>query len=130
MLAQEAMAFLQGIPPFQLLDSASLARLAESVALDFYPKGFPILTQGGAPSDSLQVVRTGSAKAHELLDGWAAVRQKIVKVLPSEYKRILAEKATMPETAGRPATHISDEFAAARPYVPTGAWHTRRAANG
>src|SRR5262249_18789770 len=47
-------------------------------------------------------MRTGSPKAHELLDGWNAVKQKIVKVLPSEYKRILAEKATMPETAGRP----------------------------
>jgi glutamate synthase (NADPH/NADH) large chain len=74
-------------------------------------------------------MRTGSPKAHELLDGWAAVRQKIVKVMPSEYKRILAEKATMPETAGRP-TGISEE---ARPYVPTGAWErqpARRVAHG
>ena len=74
-------------------------------------------------------MRTGSAKAYELLDGWAAVRQKIVKVLPSEYKRVLAEKATMPETAGRPA-RLSEE---ARPYVPTGAWErqaARRLANG
>ena len=74
-------------------------------------------------------MRTGSAKAHELLDGWAAVCAKMVKVLPSEMKRILAEKATMPETAGRPAA-ISEDLSAARPYVPTGAWHTRRAANG
>jgi glutamate synthase (NADPH/NADH) large chain len=74
-------------------------------------------------------MRTGSPKAHELLDGWVAIRQKIVKVLPSEYKRILAEKATMPETAGRPAG-ASEE---ARPYVPTGAWErqpARRAMNG
>ena len=73
--------------------------------------------------------RTGSPKAYELLDGWAAVRQKIVKVLPSEYKRILAEKATMPETAGRPAGSSEE----ARPYVPTGAWErqpVRRAVNG
>jgi glutamate synthase (NADPH/NADH) large chain len=74
-------------------------------------------------------MRTGSAKAHELLDGWAAVRAQMVKVLPSEMKRVLAERATMPETAGRPAS-ISEEISAARPYVPSGAWHTRRAANG
>jgi len=74
-------------------------------------------------------MRTGSPKAHELLDGWAAVRLKIVKVMPSEYKRILAEKATMPETAGRPAGSSEE----ARPYVPTGAWErqpARRAVNG
>ncbi len=62
MLAHEAITFLQSIPPFQLLDSASLARLSESIALEYYPKGFPILIQGGPPSDSLQVVCTGSAK--------------------------------------------------------------------
>ena len=44
-------------------------------------------------------------------------------------QRILAEKATMPETAGRPAG-ASEE---ARPYVPTGAWErqpARRVVNG
>jgi glutamate synthase (NADPH/NADH) large chain len=53
--------------------------------------------------------RTGSHKAHELLDHWAAVERKFVKVMPSEYRRVLAEQATMPETAGRPP-------AEARPY--------------
>jgi glutamate synthase (NADPH/NADH) large chain len=62
-------------------------------------------------------MRTGSSKAHELLDHWAAVGTKIVKVMPSEYKRILAERATMPETAGRSAV-----VEAPRPYVPSGAY--------
>jgi glutamate synthase (NADPH/NADH) large chain len=70
-------------------------------------------------------MRTGSPKAHELLDCWAAVVPKMVKVMPSEYKRILAEKLT-PETAGRPVTGAI-EPPPARPYVPTGAW--QRAAN-
>jgi glutamate synthase (NADPH/NADH) large chain len=70
-------------------------------------------------------MRTGSPKAHELLDCWAAVVAKIVKVMPSEYKRILADRAT-PETAGRPVGG-GTEPPPARPYVPTGAWH--RAAN-
>jgi glutamate synthase (ferredoxin) len=63
--------------------------------------------------------RTGSAKAHELLDSWALVVPKLVKVMPSEYKRVLAEKST-PETAGKPTT--AEREAPARPYVPTGAW--------
>ena len=34
---------------------------------------------------------TGSKRARELLDNWAASRQKFVKVFPNEYKRALAE---------------------------------------
>jgi glutamate synthase (NADPH/NADH) large chain len=60
--------------------------------------------------------RTGSPKAKELLDHFAAVVPKMVKVMPSEYRRILNERATMPETAGRPER---DE---PKPYVPSGAW--------
>jgi glutamate synthase (NADPH/NADH) large chain len=60
--------------------------------------------------------RTGSPKAKELLDLWPAVVEKIVKVMPSEYRRILSERATMPETAGTPER---DE---PKPYVPSGAW--------
>jgi glutamate synthase (NADPH/NADH) large chain len=70
-------------------------------------------------------MRTGSPKAHELLDCWQAVVFKMVKVMPSEYKRILADKLT-PETAGRPVTGVI-EAPPARPYVPTGPWP--RAAN-
>lgn len=62
MLTLEPVAFLQGIPPFQLLDQSTLETLANSISLEYYPKGFPILTQGGPASDSLQVVRTGGAK--------------------------------------------------------------------
>ena len=34
---------------------------------------------------------TGSKRARELLDNWAASRAKFVKVFPTEYKRALAE---------------------------------------
>jgi glutamate synthase (NADPH/NADH) large chain len=44
--------------------------------------------------------RTGSAKAKRLLDSWETEMRKLVKVLPSEYRRVLAERANMPETAG------------------------------
>jgi glutamate synthase (NADPH/NADH) large chain len=59
--------------------------------------------------------RTGSGKARELLENWAAVAHKLVKVLPSEYRRVLAEQATMPETAGRPVLQAAP---APRPYQP------------
>ncbi|RYF00447.1 MAG: hypothetical protein EOO32_06975, partial [Comamonadaceae bacterium] len=34
---------------------------------------------------------TGSKRARELLDNWAASRSKFVKVFPTEYKRALSE---------------------------------------
>jgi glutamate synthase (NADPH/NADH) large chain len=58
--------------------------------------------------------RTASHKAYELLDHWSAVECKFVKVMPSEYRRVLAEQATMPETAGRPVMQRAPQ--APRPY--------------
>src|SRR5450432_2651888 len=69
--------------------------------------------------------RTGSAKAQELLSTWAAVVPKLVKVLPSEMKRLHAEKST-PETAGKPTT--AEREPASRPYVPLGSWRSERTA--
>jgi glutamate synthase (NADPH/NADH) large chain len=66
--------------------------------------------------------RTGSPKAHELLDSWAAVVPKIVKVVPSEYRRLLEERSA-PQTAGKGAGKEIH-----RPYVSTGAWRKRREA--
>src|SRR5207248_238805 len=45
--------------------------------------------------------RTGSKKAELLLANWESVMRKMVKVLPSEYRRVIAEQVKMPETAGR-----------------------------
>jgi glutamate synthase (NADPH) large chain len=53
----------------------------------------------GAQSDEAQLKKllqdhnrwTGSKRARELLDDWAAARGKFVKVFPSEYKRALGE---------------------------------------
>jgi glutamate synthase (NADPH/NADH) large chain len=55
--------------------------------------------------------RTGSKKAAALLADWEATLRKMVKVLPSEYRRVIAEQAKMPETAGL----VADELAP-RPY--------------
>ena len=40
------------------------------------------------------VSRTGSAKGSRLLDDWASATAKFVRVVPTEYKKILAQKAT------------------------------------
>jgi glutamate synthase (NADPH/NADH) large chain len=42
---------------------------------------------------------TGSLRAREILDNWAASRAKFVKVFPHEYKRALAEAAAKTEAA-------------------------------
>lgn len=63
------------------------------------------------------VERTGSGKAQELLDNWDVARAKFVKVMPSEYRRTLSERSTLPETAG-----LVDDVPHARPYVSTGKW--------
>ncbi|HEX6838815.1 MAG TPA: glutamate synthase-related protein, partial [Polyangia bacterium] len=44
--------------------------------------------------------RTGSKKAAALIADWETTLRKMVKVLPSEYRRVIAEQAKMPETAG------------------------------
>ena len=42
---------------------------------------------------------TGSLRAREILDNWAASRTRFVKVLPHEYKRVLAERAARAQAA-------------------------------
>jgi glutamate synthase (NADPH/NADH) large chain len=62
--------------------------------------------------------RTRSPKATELLASWDAVLSKFVKVMPSEMKRLVSDRAR-PETAGIP---LGNEPPPAKPYVPSGAW--------
>ena len=52
----------RGFPPSSSWTRPTLECFAHCLSLEYYPKGFPILTQGGPASDSLQVVRTGGAK--------------------------------------------------------------------
>jgi glutamate synthase (NADPH/NADH) large chain len=62
--------------------------------------------------------RTRSPKAAELLGSWDAVLSKFVKVMPSEMKRLVSDRAR-PETAGIP---LGNEPPPSKPYVPSGAW--------
>jgi CBS domain-containing protein len=62
MLIDEAVRFLSQIPPFQFLELALLRELAQSLILEFYPKGAVILQQDGAVSEHLQIVQKGLVK--------------------------------------------------------------------
>ena len=42
---------------------------------------------------------TGSLRAREILDNWAASRARFVKVFPNEYKRALAERAAQSQAS-------------------------------
>jgi glutamate synthase (NADPH/NADH) large chain len=71
-------------------------------------------------ADELQLKRliedhhreTGSLRAREILDNWAAARARFVKVHPHEYKRALAEAAAKAE-AGRATAKAKDSAATA-----------------
>ena len=43
---------------------------------------------------------TGSVRASEILDNWEAYRPKFVKVMPTEYRRALAEIEAAQHAAG------------------------------
>ena len=60
---------------------------------------------------------TGSKRARELLDNWAASRSKFVKVFPTEYKRALAEiyeRKVLEESATPAVAAIKKEVAPAK----------------
>jgi glutamate synthase (NADPH/NADH) large chain/glutamate synthase (ferredoxin) len=56
---------------------------------------------------------TGSKRARELLDHWAASRSKFVKVFPTEYKRALSEiyERKVLEESATPAVQATENVA-------------------
>jgi len=60
---------------------------------------------------------TGSRRARELLDNWAATREKFIKVMPTEYKRALGEihaRKTAPALEGQAQAATKKKAAAAK----------------
>ncbi|MCY7316267.1 MAG: glutamate synthase subunit alpha [Rubrivivax sp.] len=75
---------------------------------------------GGQPDETLlkKLIEdhhrwTGSLRARELLDHWAAARSRFVKVFPHEYKRVLAERAARAAQAGASADTLKAQSAVA-----------------
>lgn len=62
MLINEVVRFLAQIPPFQFLEAELLQELAQSLTMEFHPKGAVILQQDGPVGEHLQIIRKGVVK--------------------------------------------------------------------
>lgn len=62
MLIDDAVRFLSQVPPFQFLEPDLLREVAQSLSMEFYPKGTVILQQDGSVSESLRIVQKGVVK--------------------------------------------------------------------
>lgn len=62
MLVDDAVRFLSQVPPFQFLEPEVLRGVAESLSLEFHPKGAVILQQDGPVSESLRIIQKGAVK--------------------------------------------------------------------
>ncbi|HTR45445.1 MAG TPA: hypothetical protein VMH06_07015, partial [Thermodesulfovibrionales bacterium] len=54
--------FLKNVSPFQDLEDSALRTVAESISMEFYPRGATILHQDGPASEFLRIVKTGAVK--------------------------------------------------------------------
>ena len=55
---------------------------------------------------------TGSKRARDLLDNWAAARAKFVKVFPTEYQRALGEIFERKQKAEKAQSHAAKALTA------------------
>jgi len=62
MLVDDAVRFLSQIPPFQFLEGPLLREVAQSLTLEFYPKGAVIQQQDGPVSEFLRIIQKGVVK--------------------------------------------------------------------
>jgi glutamate synthase (NADPH/NADH) large chain len=65
------------------------------------------------------VARTGSAKGRRLLDDWSNASSRFLRVMPSEYRRALADSGN-PETAGLSPGEATATTPSQRPFVRIG----------
>lgn len=62
MLIDDAVRFLSQIPPFQFLEVPLLREVAQSLTMEFYPKGTVILQQDGTAGEFLRIIQKGVVK--------------------------------------------------------------------
>ena len=60
MLTDELVGLISGIPALELLPKAEIENLVEGAALDYFPRGERILTQGGPRCEQLYVIKRGT----------------------------------------------------------------------
>jgi CBS domain-containing protein len=54
--------FLRTVPPFHLLSAAELEKLAQTLVIEYFPKGETILSPDGPPTLFLYLIRSGGVK--------------------------------------------------------------------
>jgi CBS domain-containing protein len=64
MVKNEILDFLKKTPPFDLLSSEILELVIDRISLEFYPRGFMILSQNGQPCTSLRIIKKGGVKVY------------------------------------------------------------------
>lgn len=62
MIIDDIIDFLKKVPPFQFLAETEIRKAAQSMSMEFYPKGTTILYQDGPPSKYLQIIKKGGVK--------------------------------------------------------------------
>lgn len=62
MLHEEIIEFLSKVPPFQFIEESALKSIAQTVSMDFYPKGTVIMKQNDPASDHLRIIKKGGVK--------------------------------------------------------------------
>lgn len=69
LLVEDVSRFLRQAPPFSFLDDDTLASVAGSLSMEYYPAGTTILRQGGQPSTALRLIKKGGVKITVSSDG-------------------------------------------------------------
>ncbi len=64
MLTEELIEIFKKTPPFHILNERDIEILVESVAMEYYPRGYKILLQDGPPSDALRLIKKGVIKVY------------------------------------------------------------------
>ncbi len=68
MVKEEIIEFLKDVPPFNMVDREEIEMLAESISMEYYPRGYMILKQNGPPSDSLNIIKKGAVRLFVIND--------------------------------------------------------------
>lgn len=64
MIKKEIIEFLKKTPPFEMLAEELLEHAAQSITIEYYPRGQIILQQNGEPCAALRIIKKGGVKVY------------------------------------------------------------------
>lgn len=68
MIIEDIIHFLKKHPPYQFLEDTVLKTMANSLSMEFYPKGTAIIRQGDPPGDTIRIIKKGVVKIFSSLE--------------------------------------------------------------